>query len=270
MIRIAAIGDLHADEATAEHWGLALRRCSDDADLLLLAGDLTQRGTPAEGDALAKALADLSLPAVAVLGNHDVDRGAGDHISAALQAVGVVVLAGQGASVETANGRVGVAGTKGFGGGFDDARASDFGEPEMKAFVAAARREAELLARSLERIAAPRVALLHYAPAPDTLVGEAPAVVPFLGSQLLEDVIDRAGVLLVIHGHAHAGRERGRTRGGVPVRNVARPVIGRAYRVYCLPGGEECASSAPRGPAPAAPAPGAPPAPRHRAASDPS
>jgi Icc-related predicted phosphoesterase len=250
VIRIAAVGDLHADRSTAPRWRAALAPSRHEADVLLLAGDLTQDGEPGQAHALADALCDLGLPIVAVLGNHDVDRDRADAVRKALEGHGVVVLDGEAIAIDTRDGRLGIAGTKGFGGGFDAARASDFGEPEMKAFVRAARVSAESLERALRAVPAPRVALLHYAPCHATLVGEAPGVVPFLGSQLLEEAVDRTHTALAVHGHAHSGRELGRTRGGVPVRNVARPVIGRAYRVYCLPGGDECPSRAPAAPPP--------------------
>ena len=79
-----------------------------------------------------------------------------------------------------------------------------------------------------------RVALTHYAPVPDTLVGEPLEIYPFLGSYLLGQAIDSAPTALAVHGHAHAGTERGTTPGGVRVRNVAHPVIRQAYSVFHL------------------------------------
>jgi Icc-related predicted phosphoesterase len=93
------------------------------------------------------------------------------------------------------------------------------------------------------------VALLHYAPCSDTLMGERLEIYPFLGSHLLGEAVDRGGATLTLHGHAHRGTERGLTAGGRHVRNVAQPVIGHAYRLYCLrPDGAgadpECATPA--------------------------
>ena len=79
-----------------------------------------------------------------------------------------------------------------------------------------------------------KVALLHYAPCPDTLNGERLEIYPFLGCYLLGEAVDRGGATLTVHGHAHRGTERGLTAGGHHVRNVAQPVIGHAYRLYCL------------------------------------
>ncbi|HUG61156.1 MAG TPA: metallophosphoesterase family protein, partial [Methylomirabilota bacterium] len=131
----------------------------------------------------------------------------------------------------------GIAGSKGFGGGFAGVSGSDFGEPEMKAFI----RHTKALAGRLETClhgldADVRIALLHYSPVPETLRGEPLEIYPFLGSYLLAEAIDRAGADLALHGHAHRGSEQGVTAGGVQVRNVSQPVIGRAYALFCFDG----------------------------------
>jgi Icc-related predicted phosphoesterase len=79
-----------------------------------------------------------------------------------------------------------------------------------------------------------RVALTHFAPIKDTLGAERLEIYPFLGSYLLGEAVDAAGADLSVHGHAHNGVEKGVTPGGIPVRNVALPVLKRAYAVYCL------------------------------------
>ena len=128
-----------------------------------------------------------------------------------------------------------MAGSKGFGGGFENACGSEFGEAEMKAFVGHTRALAERLRGALAALRSDvRIALLHYAPIPGTLRGERLEIYPFLGSHLLAQAVDGAGADLVLHGHAHAGSEKGATPGGVPVRNVAQPVIRSAYRVFCF------------------------------------
>jgi Icc-related predicted phosphoesterase len=188
---------------------------------------------------LAAELGGSGVPVVAVLGNHDYHLDQEAEVAAVLAAAGMRVLEGEATVVETAAGaRVGVAGTKGFGGGFAGRCGSDFGEPEMKAFV----RHTKGLAASLERAlrslepgrADLRVGLLHYSPVQETLVGEPREIWPFLGSYLLAEAVDRAGADLVVHGHAHRGSEHGETAGGVPVRNVAWPVTGRPYTVFCF------------------------------------
>jgi Icc-related predicted phosphoesterase len=233
MIRIAAVGDTHVEARGWERWRDALASVSARADALLLAGDLTQGGVPEEARALVAALEVVSIPVVAVLGNHDYEADRVGEVRSILETGGVALLEGD-AEVRTVRGaRLGVAGVKGFGGGFVDACGSEFGEPEMKAFIAHTRRSAERIGAALRGLDADvRVALLHYAPVPDTLRGERVAIHPFLGSHLLAAAIDAAGADLVLHGHAHGGTEVGVTPGGIPVRNVAAPVIGSAYRVY--------------------------------------
>jgi len=232
-LRIAAVGDVHVgvDDEAPSFAGIA-----DHADLLLLAGDLTRRGLPQEAEHLASSLRDLPLPVVAVLGNHDVHSGHGEAIAAALVGAGVSVLDGTACSVEVHGRCIGIAGTKGFGGGMPGVAASAFGEPEMKAFALHGAAIASELQGALASLGTDiRLVLLHYSPVRDTLEGEPPEIHCFLGDYRLAEVIDHCGADLVVHGHAHRGREHGRTPGGVPVRNVARPVINAPYRIYELP-----------------------------------
>jgi Icc-related predicted phosphoesterase len=207
---------------------------ADRADVLLLAGDLTRRGTEEEGKVVAEELRDLGVPVVAVLGNHDHHSGRQDRIRALLEEGGVTVLEREGTVLEVDGLRLGVAGTKGFGGGFAGASATAFGEEEMKAFIHHTEQVASGLEEALALDADTRVALLHYAPVESTLAGERLEIYPFLGSYLLAEAIDRAGADLVLHGHAHRGTEKGVTPGGISVRNVAETVIGHAYKVYRL------------------------------------
>jgi Icc-related predicted phosphoesterase len=206
--------------------------------MLLLAGDLTRIGGVDEARVLAEELADLRVPVIAVLGNHDYHSNRQDEVAAVLGSVGVRILEGEGTVIEVDQARVGVAGIKGFGGGFAGACGSDFGEPEMKAFVEHTMDRAARLQAALEDLRRQgvdvRVALMHYSPIRETLHGEPLEIYPFLGSYLLAEAVDRAGADLALHGHAHRGREKGTTPGGVAVRNVAQPVINRAFGIYCL------------------------------------
>ncbi|MEV5341163.1 metallophosphoesterase [Streptomyces sp. NPDC052676] len=255
MIRIAAVGDIHMGPDSQGVLRPAFETLPDCADLLLLAGDLTRHGTPEEARVVAREVKDLGVPVVAVLGNHDHHDEQPEEVTAILQDGGVQVLEGQETVLECANGRVGVAGTKGFCGGFAGRNAGEFGEPLMKEFVRYTRRCADGLRTALERLGERdcdvRIALTHFSPVPDTLAGEPPEIYPFLGSYLLAEAIDTAGADLAVHGHAHAGTEHGMTSGGVRVRNVAQPVIGRAFHVYHLqvPDRVAAGSSARPGPA---------------------
>jgi Icc-related predicted phosphoesterase len=238
MIRIAAVGDLHVGDDSRGRWAPYLRNLAREADLFLLAGDLTKAGGVEEAAILVEELRAASVPTIAVLGNHDYHSDAEEQIVQLLREIGVQVLEGTGTVVRVGSTRVGIAGTKGFGGGFAGACGSDFGEPEMKAFIRHTQALADGLQETLAALEADvRVALLHYSPIPATLQGERLEIYPFLGSYLLAEAIDRSGADLVLHGHAHGGTERGVTPAGIRVRNVAQPVIRSAYRVYCFADG---------------------------------
>lgn len=238
MIRVAAVGDIHLGPDSHGLLRPAFEALRGRADLLLLAGDLTRHGSAEEASVVAEEVAGLPVPVIAVLGNHDYDAGRPEELAAVLSGHGVRVLERTSTTVRVGGRLVGVAGTKGFGGGFAGRSGSEFGEPEMKAFVRHTRDCAEGLRASLDRLAAEhcdlRIALTHFAPVADTLAGEQPEIFPFLGSYLLAEAIDDAGADLAVHGHAHLGTERGLTAGGVRVRNVAQPVIGRAFALYGL------------------------------------
>ena len=235
MIRVAAFGDVHVSADSRGRLAPAFATLAEQADVLLVAGDLTKCGSPDEARVLAEELAGIGVPVVAVLGNHDHHAGRVKEVMAVLRGAGVVVLEGASTVIEVSGCRLGIAGTKGFGGGFAGACGSDFGEPEMKAFVAHTKALADRLHDALVSLDTDyRVALLHYSPIPDTLAGERLEIYPFLGSYLLAEAIDKAGADLVIHGHAHGGTEKGVTAGGIHVRNVAQPVIRQAYALYCL------------------------------------
>jgi Icc-related predicted phosphoesterase len=235
VIRLAAVGDLHVGADTAALWRASLAPVSEEADLLLLAGDLTRCGSRADTDALLFALDAVEIPVVAVLGNHDFHEDQVAFLIEALEGRGIELLEGSAVVHEIGGLRVGVAGTKGFGGGFEGACGGEFGEPEMKAFIRHTRELAAALEKALAMLETDlRLALLHYAPIATTLIGERLEIHPFLGSYLLGEAIDRAGADLALHGHAHSGSERGTTAGGVCVRNVAQPVIEAPYLVLDL------------------------------------
>lgn len=236
-IRIAAVGDVHLDQDLIGRFRPALERLPDHADVLLLAGDLTRHGTVAEARCVATEFGRLAVPVVAVLGNHDYHCDEVPEVIAVLEEAGITVLEGSGVVLECSGRRLGIAGVKGFGGGFAGRSASEFGEPEMKDFIRTTTASADRLADVLRGLDCDvRIALTHYAPVPDTLAGEPREIYPFLGSYLLGEAIDSAPTALAVHGHAHHGTERGTTPGGVRVRNVAHPVIKQAYNVFHLNG----------------------------------
>jgi Icc-related predicted phosphoesterase len=235
MIRIAAVGDVHVDKDVVGRYRPALDRLPDVADALLVAGDLTRHGTVDEARCFTEEFGGLAVPVVVVLGNHDHQSDQQDEVAKVLTDAGITVLEGTSTVLTLHGHRLGVAGVKGFGGGFAGACASNFGEREMKAFVEHTEAIADRLQKALGEVECDAlVALTHYAPVPVTLIGEPLEIYPFLGSYQLGRAIDAAPTTLALHGHAHAGSERGRTPGGVPVRNVAHPVIKQAYNVYQL------------------------------------
>ncbi|WP_405140981.1 metallophosphoesterase [Sphaerisporangium sp. NBC_01403] len=238
-IRVAAVGDVHLGEDLRGRYRRRLDGIEERADVLLIAGDLTRHGTPEEGRVVADEFRDLPVPVVTVLGNHDYQSDAEDEIVALLRDAGIRVLQDDSTVIQCGDVRLGVAGGKGFCGGFAGKCASEFGEPQMKDFVRHTREIAELWHKALKGLDTDhKVVLSHYSPVKETLAGEPLEIYPFLGSYLLAEAVDAEGADLFIHGHAHAGVEKGVTPGGVRVRNVALPVLSRAYAVYGL-GGED-------------------------------
>ncbi|WP_436760254.1 metallophosphoesterase family protein [Streptosporangium sp. V21-05] len=234
-VRIAAVGDVHLDESRRGSYREGLHDIGEKADVLLLAGDLTRHGTMEEAQVVADEFRDLPIPVVAVLGNHDHHSDLPAEIAALLRDTGIEVLHDDATVLDVNGVRLGVVGGKGFGGGYAGKCASDFGEPEIKAFVGHTKRIADRWRVALKELQADRrVVLSHYSPVKDTLAGEPLEIYPFLGSYLLAEAVDAEGADLIIHGHAHAGTEKGVTPGGIRVRNVALPVLGRAYGVYLL------------------------------------
>jgi Icc-related predicted phosphoesterase len=224
-LRIAAIGDLHVSKNSQGTLQPLFSQISDDADVLLLCGDFTDYGLPDEARVLARDLtAAMKVPVIAVLGNHDYEGGKPQEIREILAGAGVTVLDGEATEVHG----VGFAGVKGFAGGFGRGALGPWGEHAIKAFVQEAVDEALKLEAALARLRTQkRVALLHYSPIRGTVEGEPPEIFAYLGSSRLEEPINRYRVSAVFHGHAHRGSPEGRTSTGVPVHNVAMPLLMR-------------------------------------------
>ena len=221
-MRIAAVGDLHYSPQTYDKIREPMAQVRDAADLLVLAGDLTNYGRPEEMDSLLTMLTRLRLPIVAVLGNHDFETGHQDELMKQMAAEGIKVLDG------TAYERdgVGFAGTKGFLGGFGRGMLTAFGEPEVKRFVQVSIDEALKLERAMAQLRTERrVVVLHYSPVVETVKGEPMEIYSYLGNSRLGEVVDRMGANLVVHGHAHHGSADGKTTSGIPVYNVALTIL---------------------------------------------
>lgn len=224
-LRIAAVGDLHVSKTSQGKFQTLFTQISESADVLLLCGDFTDYGMPEEARILARDLsATVKVPVIAVLGNHDYEGDRQDEITQILLDAGVRVLDGEVTEVQG----VGFAGVKGFAGGFGRGALGPWGEPAIKQFVQAAVNEALKLEAALARLRTQhRVAVLHYAPIRATVEGEPVEIFPYLGSSRLEEPINRYRVSAVFHGHAHRGAPEGRTSTGVPVYNVAMPLLAR-------------------------------------------
>src|SRR5215210_2646597 len=233
LLKVAAIGDLHVKEDGASSYRELFGDISRVADVLVIAGDLTDLGKPREAEILAEDLRACTIPVVAVLGNHDYEAGQVEEVVGILQSAGVTMLGEQ----ATVIGGVGFAGAKGFIGGFGRGELGAFGEDAIKVFVDESRDEARKLENALRSLRTDRVvAVLHYAPIPETVEGEPLEIYPFLGSSRLAHAIDRFdNVKAVVHGHAHRGAYSGHTPGGVPVFNCAQFVVESAFgRPYAL------------------------------------
>lgn len=235
-MRIAATADLHFAPANQAALRDELNKVREEADVLVLAGDLTNYGQPEEMEPLLNTLVRLRVPTIAVLGNHDYESGNEQELMKMMSAAGIKVLDGSGYERDG----VGFAGTKGFVGGFGRGMLTPFGEPEIKTFVRASIDEALKLERGLSQLRTrKRVVVLHYAPIASTVRGEDPEILAFMGTSRLAEVIDRHGADLVLHGHAHHGALEGKTLAGIPVRNVAISLLQQqqppaAYRIFDL------------------------------------
>ena len=225
-VRVAAVGDLHCKRSSSGFLQTLFSRIAENADVLALCGDLTDRGLPDEARVLAKELQAVKIPKIAVLGNHDFESDAAGEVTEILAGAQVTVL--DGTAIEIAG--IGFAGAKGFAGGFGERALQAWGEAATKVFVREAVDEALKLESALARLRTPgRVVLLHYSPIVDTVDGEPREIFAFLGSSRLEEPLNRYAASVVFHGHAHRGQPEGKTSAGVPVYNVALPLLQQIY-----------------------------------------
>jgi uncharacterized protein len=205
-LRIAAAGDVHCAESNADGIRRAFAALNGEADLVLLAGDLTTHGEPEQVELLAQACAAIDVPVFAVLGNHDWHANRYDALVAALES-----------------------------GGFPGSHLPDFGEPMLRAVYHETSVDVEALDRGLREIALcpARIVLLHYAPTQQTITGEPPGIWGYLGTDRLAAPIAKHEPDLVLHGRAHSGTFEGAI-GTVPVYNVSVPVIARDFWLFEL------------------------------------
>ncbi len=225
-IRFAAVGDIHCKKDSGGTLRDFFSQASKAADAILLCGDLTDYGLPDEAHVLAQELSEVSVPVIAVLGNHDFESDQQEVVCRILTEAGVRMLDGEACEVHG----VGIAGAKGFAGGFGRGALGPWGEQAIKQFVKEALHEALKLESALAKLRTPRrIAVLHYSPIEATVKGEPPEIFPFLGTSRLEDPLIRHPVTAVFHGHAHRGTLEGLTVNGTPVFNVAMPLLRRSF-----------------------------------------
>jgi Icc-related predicted phosphoesterase len=231
QLRIAAVGDVHFDGSNRGSLISLFAAANKRADVLVICGDMTTHGKPEEMIGFVEELKGVEIPIVAVLGNHDHEADMVEENTEILKKRGVHVLDGEHTVIEG----VGFAGTKGFAGGFGRGALAPFGEQEMKAFVQVALNESIKLENALRSIPTEqKVVLLHYAPIEDTVRGEPEVLYPFLGSSRLLPPLETYGATVIFHGHAHHGTHEAHTPGGIPVYNVAHPILQTTGRDFLL------------------------------------
>lgn len=230
-LKIAALADIHVHETSAGAYKELFAEISQKADLLVLCGDLTDLGSPKEAEVLAGELLEARIPVIGVLGNHDYESDKQEEVANILKTAHMHVLEGTEYVFEKNGKSYGFTGVKGFGGGFRPYMWGRFGELEQKEFYDAVAKEVQALENGINKLRdlPPEqiVVLMHFSPIRDTLNGEIPELYPFLGSTRLEEVVDRFNIAAVIHGHAHFGSHKGKTEKGIPVYNVAYPLMKR-------------------------------------------
>jgi uncharacterized protein len=232
-VKVVSIGDIHCRLDTTHLIEQLIGELDNQFDALLLAGDLTDNGLTDEAELLIRQLEQVSVPIVAILGNHDHQGGQEAEITALMRSAGIIMLDGTICEI----GPLGIAGTKGFCGGFGDLMVQPFGELALKTFIRTSIDEAIALENALVRLqhCKHKLVLLHYAPIVATLIGEPPELFPFLGTGRLASAIDRRGADVIVHGHAHYGSPFGRTPESIPVYNVSRHVqLEHTGKPYCV------------------------------------
>jgi uncharacterized protein len=232
-IRVAAAGDIHCAEEERARLQAAFADADRQADVILLAGDLTTYGEPEQGAVLADVTREIDAPIFAVLGNHDWHADRHEDLVATVRDGGIRLLE-RSADTCTVNGiEIGIAGTKGFVGGFSDSLLPDFGEPLLRRLYGETSAEVASLERGLKAIqdCAIRIVLLHYAPTTTTIEGEREAIWAFLGSERLAGPIAEHQPDAVFHGHGHAGTFGG-SIGEIPVFNVGAAVPVRDFWLF--------------------------------------
>lgn len=242
-VLVAALADVHCAEDAGNLFKPLFQRIENVADIFLLPGDLTRYGRIEEAETLIGELSVMTKPVIAVLGNHDYHQNVERDMIEMFSDHGIIILDGHAAEIEVRGTTVGVAGTKGFGGGFGIRALPEFGEDILKHFYRLTMEESNKLEQGLSELHSDiKIAMLHYAPVAETLLGEPHEIYPFMGSSVLSEACDKFRADLAVHGHAHFGSEEGMTPEGISVRNVSLPMLGRDFALYGLRPGQKMRS----------------------------
>ena len=224
-MRIAAFSDLHIWGPIPSRFVREFETLHERADVLVIAGDITNNGLMVQAERAAGLLRRVQIPIVAVLGNHDRRTPRPARFKSLLESAGVSFL--DGTTLELgSNLTVGFAGVQGSGGGFwPDEGPDTIPRRAAKVLAVRGRREAARLDAALSRLNTDlKIVVTHVSPTMTTLGNEPNFKFFLLGSSELAKVIDRHDVDLVIHGHVHRGNTHGQTPGGTTVRNSAKNV----------------------------------------------
>ena len=232
-IKVAAAGDIHCSDEERVRLQNAFAEADRRADVILLAGDLTTYGEPEQGAVLADVTREIETPIFGVLGNHDWHADRHEELAAALRDGGIRLLERAADTCTVKGVEIGIAGTKGFVGGFSDSLLPDFGEPLLRRLYAETSAEVAALDRGLKAIQScdVRIVLLHYAPTTTTIEGERQTIWAFLGSERFAAPIAEHRQDAVFHGHGHAGTFAG-SIGEIPVFNVGAAVPVRDFWLF--------------------------------------
>ena len=226
-IRITVMGDLHFGLWLATF----LRALFNKRQGVRYGGHVwrSDHARPRRGGPRARRVAQLRRTAVvAVLGNHDDEANNQEEIMDILEEAGSAHARAR--RLRHGDRAIGFAGTKGFCGGFLNCRIAPFGERILRCSSTRPTRSEPRIYRELKIAEADFRIVSTTTPRCDTCIGEHTEVIPFLGRLSFRSG-DTFKADLVLHGHAHNGREKGKNLAGIPVRNVARP-HNKKYALY--------------------------------------
>ncbi len=224
VFTIAAVSDIHVNKYPIQKD--FFNRVNDNANLFIIGGDMNN-GKKEEVEHFLDLVSGIRIPMIVVFGNHDCDTDNIEGIKEMLLKNPLIkILDGEYVEYELNGKRLGIAGTKGFGGGFTPHRMANRGERAIKSFVEEEDREVEKLdvaLHQMENIAPDfKIVLTHWAAFEETIEGEPEELYLVLGSSRLGDAIEKSAPNLALSGHAHHGSQGiKKARGKISACNIA-------------------------------------------------